>query len=218
MVTNAFATVPGGSTNYSVAGPWVYGVFDDWFSRLYSGISTVFGHSIGKASMLWAWTRASQGGGAVANAIYKDNNAEKGGVSMYNLDGSIDSMDDVDYFVWQGIRGSTSWPPRVPTYIATTTPASPSQLTLPIIDGAITSMDPTAMAWPWMKMHMQAIAKRTAILSIGTGAVTNLATENVDWDSYANDVSRAWVASLATRVRSASTFKSIFSSVRSFSP
>mmetsp|Transcript_7762 Transcript_7762/g.23315 ORF Transcript_7762/g.23315 Transcript_7762/m.23315 type:complete len:169 (-) Transcript_7762:1150-1656(-) len=114
--------------------------------------STVFGHSIGKASMLWAWTRASQGGGAVANAIYKDNNAEKGGVSMYNLDGSIDSMDDVDYFVWQGIRGSTSWPPRVPTYIATTTPASPSQLTLPIIDGAITSMDPTAMAWPWMKV------------------------------------------------------------------
>lgn len=52
----------------------------------------------------------------------------------------------------QAIRGATSWPPRVPTYIATTTPMSPVRSTFPIIDGAITSMDPTSAALPWIQV------------------------------------------------------------------
>ncbi|KAG1653751.1 hypothetical protein FOA52_008721 [Chlamydomonas sp. UWO 241] len=112
-----------------------------------------------------------------------------------------------------GIRGTTSWPPRVPTYIATTTPNSPVKDTYAVIDGAITAMDPTAAAWPWMQVHMQATAKRTAILSIGTGQVMDLSyadKTDADWIGYNLDYNRAWVASLSTRFHSASTFKAVF--------
>lgn len=63
--------------------------------------STVYGHDPSKASMLWTWSRASNGGGATSMALYKDNEAAKGGVTHYNLDGTITSEDDNDFYLWQ---------------------------------------------------------------------------------------------------------------------
>eukprot|EP00955_Chlamydomonas_euryale_P039382 351375-Chlamydomonas_euryale.AAC.7 len=123
------------------------------------------------------------------------------------------------FVCWQGVAGATSWPLRTTVYQAQTAPNTvPGQETMyPLIDGAITAMDPAELVVPYLIERRREKRERIAVLSIGTASVLNATVggdefpvESVNWiTAPSQSVASAWSSNLANRHLSAPRIESL---------